>query len=42
MIDIVNRIAPEKILKVASDYKPWFTETLKDPGGKRRTEFHIN
>ena len=41
-MDIVNRIAPEKFRKIASDDKPWFTEPLKNLDRKRRREFNKN
>ena len=42
VMEIVNRVAPEKIRNIASDDQPWFTEPLKLIDRKRRREFHKN
>ena len=41
-MDIVNKIAPERVRKITSDDQPWFTEPLKVLDRKRRREFHKN
>ena len=38
----VNKYLPEKVLKIASDDEPWFTQPLKKLDRKRRREFGKN
>ena len=42
VMEIVNKIAPEKLRNVSSDNQPWFTEQLKTLDRKRRREYQQN
>ena len=39
LMEIVNKVAPERIRNIASDDQPWFTEPLKLLDRKRRREY---
>ena len=38
----VNKYLPEKVIKVASDDEPWYTQSLKKLDRKKRREFNKN
>ena len=42
VLEAVNKCLPEKVIKVASDDQPWFTEPLKKLDRRRRREYHKN
>ena len=42
VLEAVNNFLPEKVIKVASDDQPWFTEPLKRLDRRRRREYRRN
>ena len=42
VLGAINRYLPEKIIKIASDDSPWFTQPLKKLSRKKRREYNKN
>ena len=42
VLEAVNSFLPEKVINLASDNQPWFTEPLKKLDRRRRREYHRN
>ena len=42
VMEIVDKIAPERLRNISTDDQPWYTEQLKILDRKRRREFHQN